>query len=67
MEKAFWDGIMESMSQDKPNYDRVIELVKEVRDEICEMAPNSWREEIIDAIDLEILSQVSTLPLSFPF
>ncbi|XVE49095.1 hypothetical protein DITRI_Ditri01bG0054500 [Diplodiscus trichospermus] len=58
MEKAFWDGIMESMRQDKPNYDRVIELVREVRDEICEMAPQSWREEIIDAIDLEILSQV---------
>ncbi|XVF45236.1 hypothetical protein PTKIN_Ptkin02bG0188900 [Pterospermum kingtungense] len=58
MEKAFWDGIMESMRQDKPNYDRVIELVREVRDEICEIAPQSWREEIIDAIDLEILSQV---------
>ncbi|XP_022763291.1 uncharacterized protein LOC111308884 isoform X2 [Durio zibethinus] len=58
MEKAFWDGIMESMRQDKPNYDRVIELVREVRDEICEMAPQSWREEITDAIDLEILSQV---------
>ncbi|KAK8558569.1 hypothetical protein V6N13_098221 [Hibiscus sabdariffa] len=58
MEKAFWDGIMETMRQDKPNYDRVIDLVKEVRDEICEMAPQTWREEIIDAIDLEILSQV---------
>ncbi|KAE8726441.1 hypothetical protein F3Y22_tig00006888pilonHSYRG00016 [Hibiscus syriacus] len=58
MEKAFWDGIMESMRQDNPNYDRVIDLVKEVRDEICEMAPKSWREEIIDTIDLEILSQV---------
>ncbi|XP_022746771.1 uncharacterized protein LOC111296636 [Durio zibethinus] len=58
MEKAFWDGITESMRQEEPNYDRVIELVREVRDEICEMAPQSWREEIIDAIDLEILSQV---------
>ncbi|XP_021285798.1 uncharacterized protein LOC110417668 [Herrania umbratica] len=58
MEKAFWDGIMESMRQDEPNYDRVIELVREVRAEICEMAPQSWREEITDAIDLEILSQV---------
>ncbi|KAK8568114.1 hypothetical protein V6N12_006678 [Hibiscus sabdariffa] len=58
MEKAFWDGIMESMRQDKPDYDRVIDLVKEVRDEICEVAPKSWREEIIDTIDLEILSQV---------
>ncbi|XVE93246.1 hypothetical protein REPUB_Repub01dG0173800 [Reevesia pubescens] len=58
MENAFWDGIMESMRQDEPSYDRVIELVREVRDEICEMAPRSWREEITDAIDLEILSQV---------
>ncbi|GMI83622.1 hypothetical protein like AT1G22930 [Hibiscus trionum] len=58
MEKAFWDGIMESMRQDNPNYDRVIDLVKEVRDEICEMAPQTWREEIIDTIDLEILSHV---------
>ncbi|KAK8626837.1 hypothetical protein V6N13_134467 [Hibiscus sabdariffa] len=58
MEKAFWDGIMESMQQDEPDFDRVIELVREVRDEICELAPRSWREEITDAIDLEILSQV---------
>ncbi|TYJ44269.1 hypothetical protein E1A91_A03G212000v1 [Gossypium mustelinum] len=58
MEKAFWDGIMESMRQDEPDFDRVIELVREVRDEICELAPRSWREEITDAIDLEILAQV---------
>lgn len=58
MEKAYWDGIMESMKQDEPNYDRVIELVRQVRDEICEMAPQSWREEITDAIDMEVLSQV---------
>ncbi|GMI74531.1 hypothetical protein like AT1G22930 [Hibiscus trionum] len=58
MEKAFWDRIMESMQQDEPDFDRVIELVREVRDEICELVPRSWREEITDAIDLEILSQV---------
>ncbi|XVE66931.1 hypothetical protein DITRI_Ditri08aG0119400 [Diplodiscus trichospermus] len=58
MEKAFWDRIMESMREDEPNYDPVIDLVREVRDEICGMAPRSWREEITDAIDLEILSQV---------
>ncbi|KAK8364309.1 hypothetical protein V6Z12_A03G221700 [Gossypium hirsutum] len=58
MEKAFWDGIMESMRQDEPDFDRVVELVREVRDEICELAPRSWREEITDAIDLEILAQV---------
>ncbi|KAE8706593.1 T-complex protein 11, putative isoform 2 [Hibiscus syriacus] len=57
MEKALWDRIMESMQQDEPDFDLVIELVREVRDEICELAPRSWREEITDAIDLEILSQ----------
>uniref|UniRef100_A0A5B7BA90 T-complex protein 11 n=1 Tax=Davidia involucrata TaxID=16924 RepID=A0A5B7BA90_DAVIN len=57
MEKAFWDDIIESMKQE-PNYDRVVELMREVRDEICEMAPQSWKQEITEAIDLDILSQV---------
>lgn len=60
MEKAFWDGIMESVEQDQPNYDQIIQLMGEVRDEICEMAPKSWKEDIVAAIDLEILSQVVT-------
>ncbi|XP_027338808.1 uncharacterized protein LOC113852670 isoform X2 [Abrus precatorius] len=58
MEKAFWDGIMESVKQEQPNYDRIVQLMGEVRDEICEMAPKSWKENIFDTIDLEILSQV---------
>ncbi|TKY71365.1 T-complex protein 1 protein 1 [Spatholobus suberectus] len=58
MEKAFWDGIMESVEGDQPNYDRIVQLMGEVRDEICEMAPKSWKEDIFAAIDLEILSQV---------
>lgn len=62
MEKAFWDSIMESVKRDKPNYDKVIKLVREVRDEICDMAPQSWKAEITEAIDLEILCQV--VPLS---
>ena len=57
MEKAFWDGVTASIQED--NYDRVVELMKEVRDELCEMAPQSWREDIIEAIDVVILSQVS--------
>ncbi|KAK3016322.1 hypothetical protein RJ639_007302 [Escallonia herrerae] len=56
--KAFWDSIEDSMKQDDPNYDRVVELMREVRDEICEMAPQSWNKEITEAIDLDILSQV---------
>ncbi|XP_042482980.1 uncharacterized protein LOC122063328 isoform X2 [Macadamia integrifolia] len=58
MEKAFWDGVAESMKQDEPNYCWVVELMKEVRDELCEMAPQSWKQEILEAIDLEILSEV---------
>ncbi|CAL0334325.1 unnamed protein product [Lupinus luteus] len=58
MEKAFWDSIMESVKQEQPNYDQIVQLMREVRDEICEMAPQSWKEDIFAAIDLEILSQV---------
>ncbi|XP_076887685.1 uncharacterized protein LOC143537905 [Bidens hawaiensis] len=56
MEKAFWDGITESIQED--NYDRVVELMKEVRDELCQMAPQSWKQEIIEVIDVDILSQL---------
>ncbi|KAJ9538232.1 hypothetical protein OSB04_030965 [Centaurea solstitialis] len=56
MEKAFWDNITDSIRQD--NYDRVVELMKEVRDELCEMAPQSWKQEIMEAIDVVILSQL---------
>ncbi|KAF9602130.1 hypothetical protein IFM89_025175 [Coptis chinensis] len=58
MEKAFWDGIAESLKQGEPDYGRVIELVKEVRDELCEMAPKSWKQNIFDSIDVDIVSQV---------
>ncbi|KAE9591899.1 putative T-complex 11 protein [Lupinus albus] len=58
MEKAFWDSVMESVKQEQPNYDQIVQLMREVRDEICEMAPQSWKEDIFSAIDLEILSQV---------
>ncbi|EEF31715.1 conserved hypothetical protein [Ricinus communis] len=58
MVEAFWDGIMESIKQDESSYERVVELVREVRDEISEMAPESWKQEIAEAIDLDILSVV---------
>ncbi|KAG6414875.1 hypothetical protein SASPL_122249 [Salvia splendens] len=51
MEKAFWDGIMESMRQDEPNYSCIVELMGEVRDEICAMAPHTWRQEIIEVLN----------------
>lgn len=58
MEKAFWDGVVESIEGNDPQYDRVVQLMMEMRDEICDIAPQSWKEEITEAIDLDILSQV---------
>ncbi|KDP38837.1 hypothetical protein JCGZ_04994 [Jatropha curcas] len=58
MEAAFWDDVMESIKQDECSYDRVVELVREVRDGIIEMAPESWKEEIAEAVDLDVLTQV---------
>lgn len=59
MEKAFWDGVVESIEGNDPQYDRVVQLMMEMRDEICDIAPQSWKEEITEAIDLDILSQVT--------
>ncbi|KZV49806.1 hypothetical protein F511_23531 [Dorcoceras hygrometricum] len=58
MENAFWDGIIESVKHSDPNYTRVVGLLREVRDDICTMAPFSWRQDIFEAIDLEVLTQV---------
>ncbi|KAL6652923.1 hypothetical protein ACP70R_011848 [Stipagrostis hirtigluma subsp. patula] len=58
MEKAFWDMVIDSMKGDKPDYSQLINLVKEVRDSLHELAPKVWKEEILGNIDLEILSQV---------
>ncbi|MCL7045526.1 hypothetical protein MKW94_020629 [Papaver nudicaule] len=58
LENAFWDGVADSMRQDDPDYGRIVKLMEEVRDGLCEMAPQSWRQEILDAVDLDILTQV---------
>lgn len=67
MEKAFWDGIMEALNKEEPDYGRIVSLVKEVRDELCEMSPQSWKQEILESIDLEILSQVIWNKLNWQF
>ncbi|XP_059459896.1 uncharacterized protein LOC132189258 isoform X2 [Corylus avellana] len=61
MEKAFWDGIMQSMKQEEPDFSWVLKLMKEVREELCEMSPQSWKQEIVDTIDSDILSKVLKL------
>lgn len=61
MEKAFWDGVMETLKQDTPDYSWVLKLIEEVRDGLCGLSPSSWKQEIDEAIDLGILSQVRLL------
>lgn len=56
MEKVFWDSVTDSLKDD--NYERVVELVKEVRDELCDIAPPSWKQEITEAIDVDMIGQV---------
>lgn len=63
MHKAFWDSVMESLKQEEPNYDRVLQLVREVHDELCNMAPGSWKQEITEAFDIDFLSQVLIIDL----
>ncbi|KQJ99890.1 uncharacterized protein LOC100841358 isoform X2 [Brachypodium distachyon] len=58
MEKAFWDVVVDSMRGDKPDYSYLINLVKEVRDALHQMAPNGWKEEITNNVNVEMLSQV---------
>ncbi|CAA7400452.1 unnamed protein product [Spirodela intermedia] len=58
MEKAFWDGVTESLTKEEPDYETLISLVKEVREELCGMSPKSWKDEIHGRIDLDILSQM---------
>ena len=61
--KAFSDGISDSVQQEK--YDHVVVLMKEVRDELCEMSPKTRKQEILEVIDLDILSQVAFLLYNF--
>jgi len=51
---------MDSMKEKSPDYSRILDLVKEVRDELSGMAPQNWKQEIFDSIDVDILSQVRT-------
>ncbi|KAL8138341.1 hypothetical protein V2J09_004342 [Rumex salicifolius] len=68
MEKAFWDAIMDSVQREEPDFSWFLKLMTEVRDELCEISPGNWKQEIIDTIDLDILSQVvgsGTLDMSY--
>lgn len=59
MEKAFWDGVMESMKENNSDFGWILKLVREVRDELSDISPQVWKQEITDSIDIDILSQVT--------
>ncbi|KAH9300312.1 hypothetical protein KI387_011895, partial [Taxus chinensis] len=58
MEKAFWDGVVEGLARNPPDYTRVVGLVKEVRDELDALVPQSWKQELHESIDVELFSQI---------
>lgn len=58
MEDAFWNLVMEGLAKDPPHYERVIELLKEVKTELENIAPGSWKQEIHECLDVQLFSQV---------
>ncbi|XP_010543706.1 PREDICTED: uncharacterized protein LOC104816530 [Tarenaya hassleriana] len=58
MEKAFWDSVMDSLKQAQPDFSWVLKLMKEVRDELCEISPKDLRQEVVQTIDTNVLSQL---------
>lgn len=65
MEKAFWDGVMDSVKENDSDFSWILKLVTEVRDELCDIS-QSWKQEISESIDIDILSQV-TYQRTIPF
>ncbi|XP_024020442.1 uncharacterized protein LOC21390260 isoform X2 [Morus notabilis] len=57
MDKAFWDGVMDSMKENDSDFSWILKLVTEVRDELRDIS-QSWKQEISESIDIDILSQV---------
>ncbi|TVU29706.1 hypothetical protein EJB05_21285 [Eragrostis curvula] len=57
MEKAYWDVVADSLKGDVPDYSHLINLIKEVRETLHELAP-AWKDEISNNMNLEILSQI---------
>jgi hypothetical protein len=58
MEKAYWDVVADSLRGDMPDYSHLVNLVKEVKETLHELAPMRWKDEISKNINLEALSQV---------
>lgn len=58
MENAFWDNIASGLAQEPTDYKRVVDLVGEVREELEALVPESWKDELRESMDLELITQV---------
>lgn len=67
MENAFWDNIANGLAQEPTDYKRIVDLVGEVREELEALVPESWKDELRECMDLELITQVSLLSLLISF
>ncbi|BBN07792.1 hypothetical protein MPTK1_4g06470 [Marchantia polymorpha subsp. ruderalis] len=58
MESAFWDGIVHGLLESPPEYGRVVSLVGEIRKEFENIIPEKWKQDLLESMDLELLSQI---------
>ncbi|KAH7427693.1 hypothetical protein KP509_10G055500 [Ceratopteris richardii] len=58
MEDAFWDGVVEGLEKDPPDYKRIVGLMEELKGELVSIAPDAWKQELNESLDVEIFSQV---------
>ena len=58
MEDAFWDGVLEGLEREPPDNKRIINLLEEMKSELENLVPETWKEELHECMDVDIFSQV---------
>lgn len=58
MEDAFWNGVLEGLGRDPPDYKRIVGLMEELKTELNSLAPDNWKQELNECLDVEIFTQV---------
>ncbi|KAH7432918.1 hypothetical protein KP509_07G046100 [Ceratopteris richardii] len=58
MEDAFWDGVLEGLEKVPPDYKRIIGLMQELKQELTNLVPDGWKQELNESLDEQIFLQV---------
>ncbi|MCO5561488.1 hypothetical protein L7F22_015109 [Adiantum nelumboides] len=58
MEDAFWNGVLEGLGRDPPDYKRIVGLMEELKMELNSLVPDNWKQELNECLDVEIFTQV---------